>query len=361
MTSPERVRIGVVGCGAVAQIQHLPNLAFLGEEFELAALCDVSATLARGAAAQYNVAAWHTELDAFLAEPLDAVLLCHSDPKVEAALAVLASSRHLFIEKPVAFVPEDVDRMAAAARNAGVIAQAGYMKVYDPAFGLVENEISAMAGRLRFAQINHLHTNNQHHLAHFRLRAADDLPAAGAARLLEQREADAHRAIGNVPTDIRGAFFRLAGSMIHDLYGLRHLLGVPDQVTSTEIWNEGLGITTVLSWQNGPRCAATWVELENIRHFHETLEVYGDDRGVILSYPTGFSRGQLSQVTIRGVDAAGVPFETQPAIDWESPFVAELRHFHACISQGTACRTPLSEARHDVQLVVDITRAARQS
>jgi predicted dehydrogenase len=42
--------------------------------------------------------------------------LCHTDPKVDAALQVLASGRHLFIEKPVAFVPEDVDRMAAAPR-----------------------------------------------------------------------------------------------------------------------------------------------------------------------------------------------------------------------------------------------------
>jgi hypothetical protein len=45
-----------------------------------------------------------------------ACLLCHTDPKVDAALQVLASGRHLFIEKPVAFVPEDVDRMAAAPR-----------------------------------------------------------------------------------------------------------------------------------------------------------------------------------------------------------------------------------------------------
>lgn len=352
------MRIGVVGCGAVAQIQHLPNLAFLRDEFRLTALCDVSASLARGAAEQYGVPTWHTELDAFLAEPLDAVLLCHSDPKLEAALAVLASKRHLFIEKPVAFVPEDVDRMAAAARDAGVVAQAGYMKVYDPAFVRVEAEVAAMAGSLRFVQINHLHTNNRHHLARFRLRIADDLPASGADVLRQKRNMDAQRALGDVATDVRSAFFHLAGSMIHDLYGLRHLLGVPDRVSGTEIWNEGLGITAVLAWHDGPRCAATWVELEKIRHFHETLEVYGDDRGVILSYPTGFSRGQLSQVTIRGVDDAGAPFETRPAIDWESPFVAELKHFHACVTEGLACRTPVSEARHDVQLVVDITRAA---
>ena len=44
MSAAHRVRIGVVGCGAVAQVQHLPNLAFLREEFEIAGLCDLSET-----------------------------------------------------------------------------------------------------------------------------------------------------------------------------------------------------------------------------------------------------------------------------------------------------------------------------
>ena len=356
MSQTHRLRIGVVGCGAVAQVQHLPNLAFLREEFEIAGLCDLSPTLARSAAEEYHVPAWFTDLRDLLAADIDAVLLCQSDPKVGAALEVLASGRHLLIEKPVAFVPEDVDRMAGAAADAGVVAQAAYMKLYDPAFRLLEREVEAM-GERRFAQVNHLHTDNRHHLAHFRLRSAADLPESALRERAAQRDADAARALGDVPGHVRSAFFHLAGSMIHDLYGLRHLFGPPERVAATEIWNGGLGISTILGWTGGLRCAATWVELERIRHFRETLEVYGPERGVILSYPTGFSRGLLSEVVIRGV-SEGEPFERRPAVDWESPFVAELRHFHACVTKGEVCRTPLAEARHDVQLVVEIARGA---
>ena len=355
MSGTRRLRIGVVGCGAVAQVQHLPNLAFLREEFEIAGLCDLSATLARSAAEEYHVPAWFTDLRDLLATDLDAVLLCQSDPKVSAALEVLASGRHLLIEKPVAFVPEDVDRMASTAADAGVVAQAAYMKLYDPAFRLLEREVQAM-GERRFAQVNHLHTDNRHHLAHFRLRGAADLPDSALRERATQRDTDAARALGDVPGHVRSAFFHLAGSMIHDLYGLRHLFGPPERVAATEIWSGGLGISTILGWAGGLRCAATWVELERIRHFRETLEVYGPERGVILSYPTGFARGLLSEVVIRGVSEQGEPFERRPAVDWESPFVAELRHFHACVTKGEACRTPLAEARHDVQLVVDIAR-----
>lgn len=357
MSGTRRLRIGVVGCGAVAQVQHLPNLAFLREEFEIAGLCDLSPTLARSAAEEYHVPAWFTDLRDLLATDLDAVLLCQSDPKVSAALEVLASGRHLLIEKPVAFVPEDVDRMASTAADAGVVAQAAYMKLYDPAFRLLEREVQTM-GERRFAQVNHLHTDNRHHLAHFRLRGAGDLPDSALRERATQRDADAARALGDVPGHVRSAFFHLAGSMIHDLYGLRHLFGPPEQVAATEIWSGGLGISTILGWAGGLRCAATWVELERIRHFRETLEVYGPERGVILSYPTGFARGLLSEVVIRGVSEEGEPFERRPAVDWESPFVAELRHFHACVTKGEVCRTPLGEARHDVQLVVDIARGA---
>ena len=37
---PERTRVGVVGCGLIAQVMHLPYLAELADRFELAALCD---------------------------------------------------------------------------------------------------------------------------------------------------------------------------------------------------------------------------------------------------------------------------------------------------------------------------------
>ena len=144
--------------------------------------------------------------------------------------------------------------------------------------------------------------------------------------------------------------------MIHDLYGLRILFGQPERVVSTEVWNGGMGVTAILAYASGARCAATWVELSGIKEFVETLEVYSDDRGAVLSYPTGFSRGIPSQLEIRGVDD-GRPFRRQPFVDWEIPFVRELRHFHACVTEGVECRTSLEGARDDVALVIDIVRA----
>jgi len=352
------LRIGIIGSGAIAQVHHLPNLAILKDLFSVEMLCDLSPNLAKTVAEEYHVPRHTGDWRELLAADLDAVILCHTDPKTEIAVAAFEAGKHVLVEKPICFSLQEADKIIAAQRAAGTVGQAGYMKVYDPAFEAAEREAQNM-GPIRFVQIHHLHTNNSHHLAHFRLHRCDpaDLPAAEVEKTRAAREAAVREAIGEVPDDIKSAFGHLAGSMIHDLYGLRHLMGVPEKIVSTEIWYNGWGISTILAYTDGARCSATWVELKDVRDFKETLEVCGDDRRVLLSYPTGFSRGILSTLEVQTLDASGEAITQSPAIAWESAFVRELRHFHDCITENKTPRTPLDEARHDIALVIDVIKA----
>ena len=50
-----RVRIGVVGCGSIAQIMHLPYLRELDDRFQIGALCDVSAGTLHAVGERYGV------------------------------------------------------------------------------------------------------------------------------------------------------------------------------------------------------------------------------------------------------------------------------------------------------------------
>jgi predicted dehydrogenase len=145
--------------------------------------------------------------------------------------------------------------------------------------------------------------------------------------------------------------------MIHDLYGMRHVLGPARRVLHTDIWNDGWAFTTLVECDEGVRCAATWVELPHVRDFKETLEVCGDDRRVLLGYPTGFARGILSTLQLQELDENGHAVRSEPAVEWENAFVRELKQFHACITLGVPCRTPLQDARLDVALIIDIVRA----
>jgi predicted dehydrogenase len=350
------VRIGVVGCGAIAQVQHLPNLAGLREAFEVTMVCDRSPALAKAVAEAFHVPGYATDVRELLASDVEAVILCHTDPKTEAAVAAFEAGKHVFIEKPMCFSLREADAILAAAQRSGKVGQVGYMKVYDPAFEAAKAEVDRRGG-VRFVQVNHLHPNNALHLKEFRLLRSADLPAGAAEEAREARRAAFLEAVGDAPGPVERAFFTLAGSMIHDLYGLRVMLGQPGGVVSTEVWNEGRAVSTVLAYAGGARCIATWVDLPDLWDFKETLEVYGDSGRVIVSYPTGFARGILSTVTVHGMEADGTAFRKDLAVAWESAFVRELRHFHDCIREGASCRTSVASAREDVALIIDIIKA----
>ncbi|MFN8490159.1 MAG: Gfo/Idh/MocA family oxidoreductase [Caldilineaceae bacterium] len=350
------VRIGVVGCGAIAQVHHMPNLHALQDLFEVTAVCDVSAGAAAYVAKRFAVPQHFTDYRDLLATDVEAVLLCQSDPKTEVAIATLAADKHLFIEKPICFSLEETDAIIAAHQRSGKVAQAGYMKVYDPAYEYAKREVDGMKN-IRFVQVNHLHPSNDLHVRQFHVERFNDIPVSAIEATRAARIAARHEAIGDVPPDVEGAFYLLSGSMIHDIYGMRTMLGVPNKVVSSEIWFNGRAVTMTLEYPSGARCVASWVDLPDLWDFRETLEVYGDDKRVLITYPTGFSRGILSTVTVQGVDEKGTTYRLEPAIDWESAFSRELRHFYDCVRNGAACRTPVESARDDIALIIDVIKA----
>lgn len=358
MADPPPIRIGVVGCGAIAQIQHLPNLKALRDLFEVVAVCDVSPALAAHVARQFDVPRAVTDLDALLGAGVDALLLCHTDPKTEAALAAFAAGKHVLIEKPFCFSNEEAARIAMAAERAGTVGMVAYMKVYDPAFETAKAEADRIQN-LRFVQVNHLHPDNSLHLAQFSLARFDDVPERAREATRAARAAALAEALAEASPEVVHAFFTLAGSVIHDLYGLRVMLGLPTAVGSTEIWNDGRAIATTLVYPGGARCVLSWIDLPALWDFRETLELYGDDRRVLLSYPTGFARGILSRVVVQEVAPDGTTQSREPALSWESAFVRELRHFHACITRGERPRTPVADAQADIALILAIVQAYR--
>lgn len=353
------IRMGVIGCGAIAQVHHMPNLSDLPDLYDVTAVCDVSRGAAEYVAQKFHVPHAFTDYRDLLATDVDAVLLCQSDPKTQVAVDAFAAGKHVFIEKPMCFSRQEADRIIAAQAASGKVGQVGYMKLYDPAYEHALAEVQAMED-IRFVQVNHLHPNNDLHMRQFDVRRFDDVPAEAVAALRAQRKAADYEAIGDVPPHVASAFHLLAGSMIHDLYGMRTMFGLPTEIVSTEIWFDGRAFSMTLVYANGARCVASWVDLPELWDFKETLEVYGDRRRVIVSYPTGFARGILSTVTVQGIDAAGVTYKQEPALDWESAFVRELRHFHACITAGVPCRTPVASAKDDIGFIIDVIERYKQ-
>ena len=113
------MRIGLIGCGKVAQI-HFAALAALPDA-ELVAVCDALPDRAAGFAAKHKVRPF-ADVPTMLRETkVDAVIIGtphprHAEPAIQAAEAGV----HVLVEKPLAASLVDCDAMLAAAGQSGV-------------------------------------------------------------------------------------------------------------------------------------------------------------------------------------------------------------------------------------------------
>jgi predicted dehydrogenase len=126
------VRVGVVGTGAISQIVYLPILAER-EDVDLVAVSDVEQHKARTLADRFRVERVLDDQDLFDDPEVEAVFLCTPNHlHEEQAIRALRGGKHLLVERPVAFTPEGVARIEAAAAEAGCAVVAGMSHRFRP-------------------------------------------------------------------------------------------------------------------------------------------------------------------------------------------------------------------------------------
>ena len=118
-----RIKVGVIGCGAIAQIQHLPHLKELRDEFEIAAISDISAELLAAVGAEFGVPPERQYLDYhdLVDSELDAVIVCSSGSHAGPSIAAARAGKHVLVEKPMCTTVREAQEMVAAADASGVV------------------------------------------------------------------------------------------------------------------------------------------------------------------------------------------------------------------------------------------------
>ncbi|MBI2568745.1 MAG: Gfo/Idh/MocA family oxidoreductase [Candidatus Schekmanbacteria bacterium] len=120
------LKIGVIGCGAVAEIGHLPALRQLGVVPHL--LVDANPERLRGLQERFGAAHTASGWEA-AGHELDAAIICLPHAlHAPAALALLAAGVHLLVEKPLASTVQDAEAMAEAAKAKRAILAVGLLR-----------------------------------------------------------------------------------------------------------------------------------------------------------------------------------------------------------------------------------------
>ena len=128
----DRLRLGIVGTGAVAQLVHLP-LSANRNDVEVVALADKEPEKARALAERFHVPRVLSTEELLDHDGLDAVILCTPNHLHEVeAVAALEAGKHVLVERPLALTPEGCERVVAAARSAGRVLEVGMSHRFRP-------------------------------------------------------------------------------------------------------------------------------------------------------------------------------------------------------------------------------------
>lgn len=120
------VRVGIVGCGGIAQVFHLPILA-KNSEVSIEAVCDIDASKAAVVAAKYGIKKVYQDIEEMLRkEKIDAVfILTPNNMHLPMSLIALKYGAHLFLEKPVCRNLQEVEKLHQKAEEAERVVMVG--------------------------------------------------------------------------------------------------------------------------------------------------------------------------------------------------------------------------------------------
>ena len=131
----DKVRIGIIGCGGIANGKHMPSLKKL-PDVEMVAFCDIIVERAEKAARDYGVegAKVYTDYHELLArEDIDVVhVLTPNREHSQITVDALNAGKHVMCEKPMAINSAEAKRMLDAAKATGKKLTIGYQSRFRP-------------------------------------------------------------------------------------------------------------------------------------------------------------------------------------------------------------------------------------
>ncbi|MFL5806933.1 MAG: Gfo/Idh/MocA family protein [Roseiflexaceae bacterium] len=263
------LRVGVLGCGPIAQFAHL-DACRKARNVELYAICDAAEDLVARMAAIHPPRATFTDFDAMLADQeLEAVLVATADQfHVPLCRKALAAGKHVLVEKPLGVSVEECEVLRDDVYASGLVLQVGNNRRFDPGNAFAQQFIQAELGEI-------IGLKAWYYDSVYRYTMTDNLQPIPWASARAQRPAD------NPKADKRRYFMLTHGS---------HLLD-----TARFLGGEIVGVRARLAEKFDAYCWFISVDYAHggLGHLDMTIAVRGDfEEGFLVLGEHGSARGQ---------------------------------------------------------------------
>jgi predicted dehydrogenase len=127
----KKIRVGIIGCGGIANGKHMPNLA-KNKDVEMTAFCDIIPEKAELAAEKFGSADAKTYTDykkLLKDESIDVVHVCTPNRSHSfITVAALEAGKHVMCEKPMAKTYAEAKKMLEASKRTGKKLTIGYQQ-----------------------------------------------------------------------------------------------------------------------------------------------------------------------------------------------------------------------------------------
>jgi predicted dehydrogenase len=138
MPTSKLLRVGIIGCGEITQVAHIPTLGFLSDFYKITYLCDVSEKALSHCKNKVIGGIPKTTTDPqelSSSTDVDVVFVVSSTESHTAhVLLGLNHNKDVFVEKPMCLTYHDADLIIDAEKNSEGRVFVGYMRRYATAF-----------------------------------------------------------------------------------------------------------------------------------------------------------------------------------------------------------------------------------
>jgi myo-inositol 2-dehydrogenase/D-chiro-inositol 1-dehydrogenase len=354
----QRIRVGVVGAGAVASSVHLPILSRRSDLFELKAITDLNIKAAEALAKRFAIPlTFNSATEMFQSKEIDAVFILNSGSHAELVATALAADLDVFCEKPLAYTHSELALIDKAKSSSGKKLMIGYMKTFDQALYRAKERIS---GRPRTVDVVVLHPSGGSQLATTDVHLESfPLPAELVPSIVDSDKRVISTALGDEAAEAFGREYMdiLMGSVIHELSVLRaldlHLTDI-DYVDRWPIERKSESFIIAGRTTDGVRVTIRWFYLDSYPKYQEEIRWVNENEGhqivfsspYILRVPT-----EYTHTARNGLDHIEHTFKS-----YQSNFEIEIAAFANLVNTGAEQEEAIAAALEDLVIIQKIAK-----
>lgn len=350
------IRVGLVGCGGIAQLAHIPMLRDLSDMYLIKGCYDISPSLRETVAQRYNIPkVYDNEDDLVNDKDIDAVFVLTSDPlHCTMALKAIEANKHVLVEKPLCMNSMDIKRLIdTQKKHPGVKTMCGYMRRYSSAFLKMKELLESDNRPIQYIRFRDIIREGDFYIGQtwmpLRSRNLSDIPAK-TFDLMNRMKYEQHSVgLGEDATEIqRNTYQMLLGLGCHSFAAVRELVGLPKEVKAILTSGNGTHFVSLLQY-DGFIGTYEMINDQDVVQFDAAIEVYQGNRLIRIKYDTPYLRYLPS--TCEVIDSTKQDTKTTLyGPDYHDPFKNELIHFYECIVNDKQPKSDFADALLDIML-----------